>query len=288
MTSGGEAADQVVRLAFDGAEHVLRIAGTGAEHIIALLMAALKPGPKGQKQSAPKLRGRERLRTMLKSGAELKFFEIKGADLKEFAAAAKQYGLAYCVLRVKGNENGMVEVMAKAEDAARISRIMEKLEMHDLGGVTHEPGEPAKAKRRIPIISALMERLRGDSTAPAVPEQDVQELVDDLLAQPPAKEGRAEPEAHDAVQPEVQTARPPARTEMERTNPPSAPSSQTRSKGDGIISDKERKPSVKAYLDERTKAKQREQKPSSKSRQQRRSQQSRQPQRKKIKPKKER
>jgi len=276
MSSGGEAADQVVRLAFDGAEHVLRIAGTGAEHILALLMAALKPPPKGQKQPKHKLRGRERLRTMLKSGAELKFFEIKGKDLKEFAAAAKKYGLTYCVLRQKDCEHSMVEIMAKAEDAARISRIMEKLEAHDLGGVTHESDEPAKAKRRIPIISAWLERRQDKSNAPAVPEQAVEALVDDLLAPPPSNEGRAEPEALDAVQTrnsaqEERTARPPTRTEKTKESPPSAPSSQTRSKGDGTISDRqERKPSVKEFLDERTEAKRREQKSPAKSRQQNR------------------
>ena len=74
--NGGDAAEQTVRLAMEGAEFTLKIAGEGAEHILALLMAALRPSPKGQKQSGPKLRGRERLRTMLKSGAELKIFEI--------------------------------------------------------------------------------------------------------------------------------------------------------------------------------------------------------------------
>ena len=144
MSSGGEAAEQVTRLAFDGAEHVLKIAGAGAEHILALLMAALKPAPKGQKQSGPKLRGRERLRSMLKSGAELKFFEIQGKDLKEFVAAAKKYGITYCVLRQKGDENGMVEIMAKAEDASRVSRILEKLEANDLGGGSCEQTKSAK------------------------------------------------------------------------------------------------------------------------------------------------
>ena len=144
MSSGGEAAEQVTRLAFDGAEHVLKIAGAGAEHILALLMAALKPAPKGQKQSRTITRGRERLRTMLKSGAELKFFEIQGKDLKEFVAAAKKYGITYCVLRQKGDENGMVEIMAKAEDASRVSRILEKLEANDLGGGTCEQTKSAK------------------------------------------------------------------------------------------------------------------------------------------------
>ena len=147
MSSGGEAAEQVVRLSAEGAEFALKIVGEGAERILALLMAALQPAPKGQKQPRTKTRGRERLRTMLKSGAELKFFEIQGKDLKKFVAAAKKYGITYCILRQKGDENSMVEIIAKAEDASRVSRIMEKLEAHDLGGGTCEQSKSAKEVR---------------------------------------------------------------------------------------------------------------------------------------------
>ena len=143
--NGGDAAEQTVRLAMEGAEFTLKIAGEGAEHILALLMAALKPAPKGQKESGAKRRGRARLKAMLKqSGNQIKFYEIQGKDLKEFVATAKKYGITYCVLRQKGDENGMVEIMARAEDASRVSRILEKLQAHDLGGGTCEQTKSAK------------------------------------------------------------------------------------------------------------------------------------------------
>ena len=76
--NGGDAAEQVVRLSMEGAEFVLKIAGGAAERIVAMLLA-LAQSEKQQKSRQPgtRLRGRERLKTMLKSGAELKFFEIK-------------------------------------------------------------------------------------------------------------------------------------------------------------------------------------------------------------------
>jgi hypothetical protein len=88
-------AEQVVRLSMDGAEFVLKIAGGAAERIAAMLLAALQPTPgvKARKQTQTKLRGRERLRTMLKSGAELKFFEIQGKDLKEPNRKVKRFML---------------------------------------------------------------------------------------------------------------------------------------------------------------------------------------------------
>jgi hypothetical protein len=131
----GEAAEQVVRIAFDGVEHALRIAGGGAQQIAALLMAAFS---KPDKTPGDKLHGKERLAKMLKSGKELKFFELSGKDLQEFCAAAKQYGIAYCVLREKNRAGGMVEIAAKAEDAPRLSRILERLEARVLGEVRQE------------------------------------------------------------------------------------------------------------------------------------------------------
>lgn len=252
--NSGEAADQVVRLTMEGAEFALKLAGEGAERILALLIAAVQPSPnKAQKQTTTKLRGKERLRTMLKSGAELKFFEIQGKDLKEFAGAAKRYGLAYCVLRQKNKPDGMVEIMAKAEDTARIGRILEKLEAHDLGKGTCEAVQ-TNPKRR--------SRRRADKdTASAVPEQSVPAQV-----APPAQEGRAQPEAPAAVRPEERAARPPARTEPVRANAPSAPSSQTSLQGGGTFS--ERKPSVKDFLEDAMARKRREQSTSAKPRQQ--------------------
>ena len=365
MSSGGEAAEQVTRLAMEGAEYTLKIAGAGAEHILALLMAALKPRPKGQKQSGPKLRGRERLRTMLKSGAELKFFEIQGKDLKEFVAAAKKYGITYCVLKAKDNEGGMVEIMAKAEDASRVSRILEKLEARDLGGgnceqtktkaevkaeqkttekaakqkldaavrearretnqtfqgkrseleaqylrdIGKEPKPPRERRqprtrvgqllreltteiaRHIPVVGALVRRREEtdapaeEATAPAEPEHETpaQDVADDLLAQPTAQEGQAQPEALDAVRKEEPAAHPPTRTERTtRENPPSAHSSQTRQKAGEGISDQSSPESVKAFLDAEIASRRSEQKKQpEKPKQRGKSQQSKQPQRNK-------
>ena len=167
--NGGDAAEQTVRLAMEGAEFTLKIAGEGAERILALLMAALQPAPKGQKESGSKRRGRERLKTMLKkSGEQIKFFEIQGKDLKEFKDAAKQYRLKYCVLWPKGNANGMVEIVAKAEDAARVSRILEKLEARDLGGGSCEQTKSKaeiKAEQKATEQAAKKKQQEGVHTA---------------------------------------------------------------------------------------------------------------------------
>jgi len=245
MSSGGEAAEQVVRLSTDGAEFVLRIAGKAAEHIIAILMALSQSN--GQQKSTQtttiKLSGQERLKNMLKSGAELKFFEIKGADLKQFAAEAKRYGLAYCVARKKNDPDGMAELMARAEDAPKITRIMERLELRALDGGAQVDEAPAAPEQGIPAPDGL-------DLPPETPEGQAQPANPTLV--------RQNPEANAA----------------KRTSPtaggPSAPSSPTRSNDGGTTSDRDVPASVKDFLEEaeaRQRNERRERKPPAKSQQ---------------------
>jgi hypothetical protein len=129
------------------------------------------------------------------------------------------------------------------------------------------------------VVGALVRR-REEATAPAVPEHDTpaQHVADDLLAQPAAKEGQAQPEAPAAVQPEARAAHPLTRTERTtRENPPSAPLLPTRPREAEIISDPERKPSVKADIDAEI-ARRHETKPLEKSKKKGKTQQPKQPQ----------
>lgn len=126
MNHSGDAAEQVVRISLEGMEYALRIAGAGAKHIAAFLVAAVKSDGTDNKT---KLRGKERLTNMLKSGKELKIFAIKNSDLERFSKEAKRYGVVYCALKDKGDSvDSLVDIMAKAEDASKVSRIMDRLQ----------------------------------------------------------------------------------------------------------------------------------------------------------------
>ena len=123
MNPGGDAAEQVVRLSLEGVEVAARITGNGAKNIGLLLYATLK-----QEQ---KTKGKARLTSMLKSGKELKVFTIRQEDLKKFSQEAKRYGVLYCVLKDRNNPDpkAAVDVIARAEDASKISRITERFDL---------------------------------------------------------------------------------------------------------------------------------------------------------------
>ena len=123
MNLGGDAAEQVVRLSLEGVEVAAKITGEGAKNIALLLAAVLKEEHKTQ--------GKARLSNMIKSGKELKVFSVQNKDLKKFSQEAKRYGVLYCVLKDKDNpgDYATVDVIARAEDASKIQRIMERFEL---------------------------------------------------------------------------------------------------------------------------------------------------------------
>jgi hypothetical protein len=141
MTNSGDAAEQVIRRSLEGIDYAIRITGSAAKNIAAFLVAAFKSdGTDGK----IKLKGKERLVNMLKSGKDTKIFAIKNSDLKQFATEAKRYGVTYCVLKdKKGAPESAVEIMAIETDASKISRIMDRLEFAavDLATVEAAPAE---------------------------------------------------------------------------------------------------------------------------------------------------
>lgn len=118
MNAGGDAAEQVVRLSLEGLEAAVRITGSAARNIAEMLAAALKSGDK--------TRGRERLTKMIRSGKALKVFPIPQKDLREFTRHAREYGVLYTVLRSRTNTDGKADIIARAEDAAKIQRIYDR------------------------------------------------------------------------------------------------------------------------------------------------------------------
>ena len=123
MTTSGEAAEQIVRMSLEGFEVAARITGAGAKNIAILLYSILK--------EEKKTKGKARLTNMLRSGKELKVFTVKNGDLKKFTQEAKKYGVLYCVLADRKNKdpNAEVGVIARAEDASKISRIAERFKL---------------------------------------------------------------------------------------------------------------------------------------------------------------
>ena len=217
MNTGGEAAEQIVRMSLEGFEVAAKITGAGAKNIAILLYSILK--------EEQKTKGKARLTNMLRSGKELKVFTVRNSDLKKFTQEAKKYGVLYCVLADRKNKdpNAEVDVIARAEDASKISRIAERFKL---------------ASEATASVVTDVEKAKDEKAGQPEPDIGVQDkaekdkLLDALMGTPIQKEGNA-------PNPSV------AKTEK---SPPSEPLSEKPSKSaEGATMTKE-KPSVKEEL----------------------------------------
>jgi hypothetical protein len=174
-------------MSLEGVEVAAKITGSAAKEIALLLVASLKSN-----NSNLKLKGKARLTSMLKSGKPLEIFSVKESDLKNFVAGAKEYGIVYCVLRnPKNSPDGLCDVMVKADDAPKISRLVERFHFAtvDKAKIEHELVAEKAARN-----GAAPEALASAQTAsePEAPDVgDTEKLLNELLGEP---EGKAEPE----------------------------------------------------------------------------------------------
>ena len=226
--SSGEAAEQVVRMTLNGVEVAAKISGKAAERLAVLLYAVLK--------DQKKTRGKTRLNSMLRSGKELKVFSLPQKDIQKFTEQAKRYGVLYCVLRDKNTkgDNVPIDIIARAEDASKIQRIVERFEL----------GKVDKAAIVTESQKAVEKREALEKDKPTKTKNEI--ITEEAVRKPIQKEGYSQ------SNPTV------AKTDK---NPPSRHDSEPvdMQTDKGTVSDRQRKPSVKAKLD-RYKAQSKQQK----------------------------
>lgn len=119
MSTGGEAADQMVREGIMVTESALKLAGLGAKNLAALLIAVINENPR--------MTGKTKIQRLIRDGEELTIFSIDKSQMKSFNKAAKHYGILYCPIHNKLDDSGKVEIMVKARDANQINRILARL-----------------------------------------------------------------------------------------------------------------------------------------------------------------
>ena len=194
MDASEQAAEQLIRMTLQGSEVVLRLSGAGAKNIAAALVAAIS--------SAEQTKGKTRLANMLKSGKELKVFQIQGKDLADFAKEAKRYGVLYVVIqKVKGDGSDTVDLMVKADDASKLNRIIDKLELASVdAGDVERVVDDIEASRRDKVPDATDRGVESRDSAERLldklrekPSRNEQKRADDPLAVKPEKRTQSEP-----------------------------------------------------------------------------------------------
>ena len=285
MNHSGDAAEQIVSMSLEGVEVVAKITGSAAKEIAIMLIAALK-----NKSNTLKPRGKARLTSMLKSGKPLEVFSVRESDLKQFTQGAKQYGIVYCALRnAKNSPDGLVDILVKADDAPKISRMVERFKFATVDKARIESEIIAEKELRVEdlLVTTDME--------PDAPElADTERLLDDLLG---VEEGRAEPDkpAAELIEPGKSEPGKEADPRPLSDSPLSPPSGRTSGRERNSERDILSKPSVRGELADIKAARREKEKdaaerggrePSERPRNTRRTAEHRQPQNTRPKPKK--
>ena len=163
--NSADTADQMMKMTLEGievaAEIGLKAGGTAAKSLAVTLYAILTDNKK--------IKGRTNLDNMLKSGKKLKVFAIHHSDLEKFCTEAKHYGVLYSVLKEKNNTDGIVDIMVRAEDASKISRMVDKFDLATID--TKAIRESVLSQKDIKPMSdeehdALLSKLMDEKTNP--------------------------------------------------------------------------------------------------------------------------
>lgn len=91
MSIGSETAEQMTREAIQISEAAAKLAALGAKNLAALCLALANENQK--------LRGKTHMNALLRSGKELRVFDLKEQDLAAFRREAKKYGILFSVIK---------------------------------------------------------------------------------------------------------------------------------------------------------------------------------------------
>lgn len=177
MDNGGQTADQVVRMTLQGIEVAAKVSMKVGEETSKTLAATLYAILTDKK----KVKGKTRLNSLLRSGKELKVYALRNEDLKTFCKEAKRYGVLYCVLKEKGSSDGICDIMVRAEDASKISRIIDKFELATVDSKQIQDSlnmdEPIMTmKEHDDLVKSLMDSTSNPSLARMEKKEDLFEL----------------------------------------------------------------------------------------------------------------
>ena len=174
MDNGGQTADQVVRMTLQGIEVAAKVSMKVGEETSKTLAATLYAILTDKK----KVKGKTRLNSLLRSGKELKVYALRNEDLKTFCKEAKRYGVLYCVLKEKGSSDGICDIMVRAEDASKISRIIDKFELSTVDSKQIQDSlnmdEPIMTmKEHDDLVKSLMDSTSNPSLARMEKKEDL-------------------------------------------------------------------------------------------------------------------
>lgn len=147
MNTGGDAANEMVQYYFEAIKCAATITGKGAEHALGILLNEMK----NHKQT----KGKVRLNSILKSGKPLKIFTMQKKDLAKFTKEAKSYGVLYCALVNRKNNNLYAIGKALYQEYFENEKYTSNYETKQLSDVTTNNRNKIDQSKEYKVLSAV-------------------------------------------------------------------------------------------------------------------------------------
>lgn len=173
--NSSEAAETLVKITLEGLEFTLRMSGAAASYLAPVILAKLQ-----EKTDSP---GKTKLKNLIKSQKPLKIFSVKEHNIAEFRKQAKRYGVQYAELKnTKKDKDDIVDIIVKAEDAARINRIVERFKLadYDETEVRNEITNDSKEMTDIEKVNENPEALVNDIFSDSKKENNESPLLEEV------------------------------------------------------------------------------------------------------------
>lgn len=119
MSTGSDAADQMVKETVYFTSEAAKLVGVGAKNLAALLLALAR--------DHQQLKGKTSIEALLKSTEQPKVVRIKILDLADFRRNARMYGVQFAAIRDKRSLDGICDVIVPVEKISQVNRILEKM-----------------------------------------------------------------------------------------------------------------------------------------------------------------
>ena len=139
MSTGGEAADQMVRMMLSGSEAAIRLSGSALKNTLALTVALAKQNKR--------LSGKVNMTRMLRETRDLRLFPMTPEQYQAFRRHARKQRLLFSAISDRDGKGRLIDVVMPVTELDRANLIFERIRY---GGMP-EQGEvtPQQEKTRV-------------------------------------------------------------------------------------------------------------------------------------------
>ena len=119
MSTGGEAADQMVRMMLSGSEIAIRLSGSALKNMLALTMALAKQNKR--------LSGKVNMTRMLRETRDLRLFPMTPEQYQAFRRHARKQRLLFSAISDRDGKGRLIDVVMPVTELDRANMIFERI-----------------------------------------------------------------------------------------------------------------------------------------------------------------